>query len=37
MDFARNEHLTVVPFCPFAKAYLEKHRKDYEDMVRWGD
>jgi predicted GNAT family acetyltransferase len=37
MDFARAEHLTVVPFCPFAKAYLQKHRKDYEDMVRWGD
>lgn len=35
MDFARKEHLTVVPFCPFARAYLEKHRKDYDGMVRW--
>jgi predicted GNAT family acetyltransferase len=36
MDYARDEKLTVVPFCPFARAYLERHRTDYEGLVRWG-
>ncbi|MDB4949536.1 MAG: acetyltransferase [Gemmatimonadetes bacterium] len=35
MDFARDHALTVIPFCPFARSYLERHRKDYEELVRW--
>jgi len=25
IDASRREHLRIVPICPFAKAYLEKH------------
>jgi predicted GNAT family acetyltransferase len=35
MDFARENALTVIPFCPFVRSYLERHRKDYEELVRW--
>jgi predicted GNAT family acetyltransferase len=35
MDFARAEALTVVPFCPFARKYLEQHRAEYDGLVRW--
>ena len=33
MDLARERHLRVVPFCPFARAYLERHQKEYADLV----
>jgi uncharacterized protein len=37
MDFARAEGLTVIPFCPFARSYLKRHRGEYEALVRWDD
>jgi predicted GNAT family acetyltransferase len=33
MDFARERHLRVVPFCPFARVYLERHAKEYGDLL----
>ena len=32
LDAAREEGLTVVPRCPFVRAYIEKH-PDYADLV----
>ncbi|MBV9109537.1 MAG: N-acetyltransferase [Gemmatimonadetes bacterium] len=37
MDYAREAGEKVVPFCPFARAYIERHRKDYEDLVAHSD
>ena len=36
-DFARAEGLTVIPFCPFARSWLKRHRKEFEEVVRWDD
>jgi uncharacterized protein len=33
LEYARNEKLTVVPTCPFVKAYLAKHA-EYADLVK---
>ena len=33
LDYARREKLTVVPTCPFVKAYLAKHA-EYADLVK---
>jgi predicted GNAT family acetyltransferase len=32
MDYARGQGVKAVPFCPFAKAWLQRHQ-DYDDMV----
>jgi predicted GNAT family acetyltransferase len=32
LDTAREEHLTVLPFCPFVHAYIERHL-EYVDLV----
>ena len=32
LDHARSEGLKVVPFCPFAKAYIERHH-EYADLM----
>lgn len=32
MDHAREKGVKVVPFCPFAKAWLNRHH-DYDEMV----
>lgn len=36
MDYARGAGEKVVPFCPFARAWIERH-KDYGDLVAHGD
>ena len=32
LDFARANHLRVVPSCPYASSFLRKHR-EYQDLV----
>lgn len=32
MDYAGEKGMKVVPFCPFAKAWLHRHH-DYDEMV----
>lgn len=32
LDYAREHHYKVVPTCPFARAYLLRH-KDYKDLT----
>ncbi len=32
LDYARAEGLTVVPLCPFVRAYLERH-PEYHDLL----
>jgi predicted GNAT family acetyltransferase len=32
LEFARAQHLQVVPQCPFVKTYLERH-PEYKDLV----
>jgi predicted GNAT family acetyltransferase len=33
MAHAREKHLRVVPFCPFARAYIERHEAEYADLL----
>ena len=33
LEYARSDKLTVVPTCPFVKAYLAKHA-EYADLVK---
>jgi uncharacterized protein len=33
LDTARNQHLTVLPFCPFVRGYIAKHPDRYLDLV----
>jgi uncharacterized protein len=33
LEFARAEHLTVVPICPFVAAYIRRH-SEYQPLVR---
>jgi uncharacterized protein len=35
LDFARANHLKVVPTCPFVSAYLKRH-PEYQDLVTPG-
>lgn len=32
LDFARAEHLVVVPVCPFVRAFIQRH-KEYQDLL----
>ena len=32
LEFARGSQMKVVPFCPFARAYLARH-KEYADLL----
>lgn len=32
LDYAREHDLTVVPQCPFVRAYIERH-PEYQDLV----
>jgi predicted GNAT family acetyltransferase len=32
LEDARDRHLAVLPFCPFVKAFIEKHR-EFEPLV----
>lgn len=32
LQYAREEDLRVVPLCPFVKAYMQRHRDEYEDL-----
>jgi hypothetical protein len=36
LDFARANHLRVVPLCPYVSSFLRKHR-EYQDLVSSGD
>ena len=33
LDRARRDHLTIVPSCPFARSWLEKHRDQIGDVT----
>ena len=33
LDFARQNQLTVVPYCPFVRAYLKRH-PEYVSLVK---
>ena len=33
LDYARDEHLAVVPSCPFIRSYIARH-PEYQDLVR---
>jgi predicted GNAT family acetyltransferase len=35
LDYAREHQLTVVPFCPFVRAYLQRH-PEYSSLVKAG-
>jgi predicted GNAT family acetyltransferase len=32
MEYAKEQGVKVVPFCPFARAYLKRH-PEYEDLI----
>lgn len=32
LDYAREKNLKVIPQCPYARAYIERH-KEYKDLV----
>src|SRR5262245_44620824 len=32
LDYARSHHLTVLPFCPFVRKFIERH-PEYQDLV----
>jgi uncharacterized protein len=32
LDYARSHHLTVLPFCPFVRKFIERHPQ-YQDLV----
>jgi uncharacterized protein len=32
LDYARSNNLRVVPFCPFVRAFLQRHR-EYESVL----
>jgi len=32
LDAARERHLSVVPYCPFVRSYIQQHR-EYADLV----
>jgi hypothetical protein len=32
LDFARANHLRVVPLCPYVSSFIQKHR-EYQDLV----
>lgn len=34
VDYARQESMKIVPVCPYAKAYLLKHRERFRDVLR---
>ena len=36
LDFARANHLRVVPLCPFVSSFIRKHR-EYQDLVSADD
>jgi uncharacterized protein len=36
LDFARGNHLRVVPLCPYVSSFIQKHR-EYQDLVSAGD
>jgi hypothetical protein len=36
LDFARANHLRVVPLCPYASSFIQKHR-EYQDLVSADD
>jgi len=36
LDFARGNHLQVVPLCPFVSSFIHKH-PEYQDLVSSGD
>jgi uncharacterized protein len=36
LDFARANHLRVVPLCPYVSSFIQKHR-EYQDLVSAGD
>ena len=33
-DFARREHLKIIPVCPFIKVLLERYPDEYKDLVK---
>lgn len=33
LEYAKEHRLTVVPYCPFVRAYLKRH-PEYESLVR---
>jgi predicted GNAT family acetyltransferase len=33
LDYARAQHLNVIPTCPFVQTYLKRH-KEYADLVQ---
>jgi predicted GNAT family acetyltransferase len=33
LEYARGEHLKVVPRCPFALAYVRRHSRKYGDLI----
>jgi predicted GNAT family acetyltransferase len=36
LDFARANHLRVIPLCPYVSSFIRKHR-EYQDLVSAGD
>lgn len=36
LDFARANHLHVVPLCPYVSSFLRRHR-EYDDLLSPGD
>ena len=36
LQYARDQHLKVVPFCPFISGYIRKHIEEYRDMLAPG-
>ena len=33
LDDVRSRGLAVLPYCPFVRGYIDKHREEYLDLV----
>lgn len=33
LEYAREQQLSVLPYCPYVKAYIERH-PEYQDLVK---
>lgn len=34
VDYAREQHIKIMPLCPFAKSVFDKKREEFKDVLR---
>lgn len=32
LEYAKDQHLRIIPSCPFVKSYMDHHKKEFETM-----